>query len=137
LDNSEKRLNHVFFYGLYMDPELLKAKGVEPRDSRKAVAKGYRLRIGRMATLMRDSKAEAHGLVYALTHDEVNTLYWGAGLNAYVAESLLVVTEENEEIPVICCNLLIPPEEGERNPEYLDKLKQCMSKLGLPAPNGS
>ncbi|MCU7936737.1 MAG: hypothetical protein KZQ99_18000, partial [Candidatus Thiodiazotropha sp. (ex Dulcina madagascariensis)] len=70
----------------------------------------------------------------ALTHDELDKLYWGAGLNAYVAESLLVETDGNGKVAALCCNLLVPPKEEERNPEYLGKLVQCMNKLGLPAP---
>lgn len=135
MDNTETRLNDVFFYGLYMDPELLKEKGVEPRNARKAVARGYRMCVGNMATLLREPNAEAYGLVYSITHDELDKLYWGAGLNAYVAESLLVETDGNEKVAALCCNLLVPPKEEERNPEYLGKLVQCMNKLGLPAPS--
>jgi len=134
MDNSEKRFNDVFFYGLYMDPELLKSKGVEPRKPRKSVAKGYRLRVGKMATLLREPNAEAYGMVYALTHDEVNQLYWGAGLDAYVAEALLVETEGQDKVAALCCNLLSPPAEEESNPEYMARLVRCMEKLGLPAP---
>ena len=135
MDNSKNRLNEVFFYGLYMDPEILSAKGVVPRNPRKAVARGYRLCVGKMATLLREANAEAHGIVYELTHDEVNTLYWRAGLEAYVAEALSVETEQGEKVAVLCCNLLEPPGEGESNPEYLGKLMQCMKKLGVPEPS--
>ena len=135
MDNSENRLNDVFFYGLYMDPEVLKAKGVEPRSPRKAVVKGYRLKVGKMATLLREANAQTHGIIYALTHGEVNTLYWGSGLEAYVAESLLAETKNNENVAVLCCNLLLPPEEGDANPEYLEKLLRCMKKLGVRAPS--
>ncbi len=135
MDNSKNRLNQVFFYGLYMDPEILKAKGVEPRNPRKSVAKDYRLRVGKMATLLREANAEAHGIVYELTHDELNTLYWGAGLEAYVAEALEVETEGREKVVVLCCNLLVPPTEDESNPEYQGKLMQCMKKLGVRAPS--
>ena len=135
MDNSKNRLNNVFFYGLYMDPEILKAKSVEPRNPRKAVAKGYRLHIGKMATLLRETNAEAHGIVYELTHDEVNTLYLGAGLVAYVAEAIEVETENHEKLAVLCCNLLVPPAKNESNPEYVGKLIQCMQKLGVRTPN--
>ena len=131
MDNSENRLNGVFFYGLYMDPDLLRAKGVEPRNPRKAVAKGYRLCVGNMATLLRDPNAEAHGIVYDLTHGEVHQLYWGAGLDAYVAEALVVEIERQQKAIALCCNLLIPPSEDETNPEYLERLAQCMKKLGV------
>ena len=134
MDNSETRLNDVFFYGLYMDPEILRAKGVEPRNPRKAVVRGYRLKVGTMATLLRAGKSEAHGIVYALTHAEVKTLYSGGGLEAYVVESLAAETENKENIAVLCCNLMVPPEEGDSNPEYLEKLLQCMKKLDVEVP---
>ena len=135
MDNSKNRLNDVFFYGLYMDPEVLNAKGVQPRNPRKAAAKGYRLRIGKMATLLREANSEAHGIVYKLTHDEVNALYWGAGLAAYVAEALVVETEDGEKVAALCCNLLEPPGDDESNPEYLSKLTQCMKKLKVRTPS--
>jgi hypothetical protein len=134
MDNSEGRLNEVFFYGLYMDPEVLEAKGVIARNPRKAVARGFRLRVGNLATLLRETDAEAHGLVYQLTHDEVNSLYWAAGLHAYVAEALEVELESGGSIPALCCNLLVPPGEDESNTDYLDKLVRCMKKLGLNPP---
>ncbi len=133
MDNSENRLNDVFFYGLYMDPKVLEAKGVVPRNPCKAVAQGYRLRVGKMATLLREPGAQAHGMVYQLTHGEVNRLYWGAGLDVYVAEALLVETETGEVRSVICCNLLTTPADDESNPEYLAKLLDCMKKLGVNA----
>lgn len=137
INNSENRLIDVFFYGLYMDPVILKAKGVEPRKPRKGVAKGFRLRIGKLATLIREPEAEAYGIVYALTHSELNQLYWGTGLDAYVAEALLVDIEGNGEVVALCCNLLIPPEDDEKNPGYRGKLVQSMNRLELPAPSSS
>ncbi len=131
MDNSDNRLNDVFFYGLYMDPDVLKAKGVVPRNPRKAVAKGYGLRIGNMATLLREPNSEAHGIVYQLTHDEVHRLYGGSGLDAYVAEAIMVETEGHDKVAALCCNLLRAPAEGESNPEYQRKLTQCMQKLGV------
>jgi len=134
MDQSEQRLNDVFFYGLYMDPDILRSKGVEPRQPRKAVARGYRLRIGKMATLLRDPAGEAHGIVYALSHEEVNRLYWGAGIDAYVAEAVLLETGDGERLAALCCMLRVPPGAEEANPEYRDKLMACMGRLGLPLP---
>lgn len=135
MNNSENRSINVFFYGLYMDPDLLKAKGVEPRSPRKAVAKGYRLRVGKMATLVREPDAEAHGIMYQLTHDEVDKLYWGAGLNMYVAEALMIEVEGGEYAAALCCNLLVPPSKEETNSEYVSKLMRCMDKLGVARPD--
>ena len=74
MDNSLNSLQEVFFYGLYMDPEILKSKGVEPRNPRIAIVKGYKLRIGNMATLLRSEGSEANGIVYSLTHSEIVVL---------------------------------------------------------------
>lgn len=134
MDNSADRLVDVFFYGLYMDPELLQSRGVTPRNPRTGVLPGYRLRIGRMATLLRVPRGEAHGIVYALTHEELNSLYWGAGLDAYVAEPVTVRTSADGSVAALCCNLLVPPDDEEENPAYLGKLNQCMTRLGLPLP---
>jgi hypothetical protein len=132
MDNSEHRLQEVFFYGLYMDPEILTNKGVAPRNPRIATVKGYKLRIGKLATLLRDEKSEASGIIYSLTHDEIDKLYKDSGLLAYVPESLSATTKDNVTLSVLCCNLRIPPAADENNPEYLEKLTACMKKYNIP-----
>lgn len=132
IDNSKDRLHDVFFYGLYMDPDILAQKGVKARRPRVAVVEDYVLRIGNKATLLRASGQSAHGMVYALTHEEIYSLYWGAGLDEYHAEAVLAKTTE-KEIVALCCNLLNAPASDESNPEYTEKLKQVMTRLGVPA----
>lgn len=136
MDNSLNRLHRVFFYGLYMDPDILRDKGVEPRNPEKARVAGYRLRVGKMATLLRDDDASAHGMVYRLTYPEIESLYWGAGLDAYIAEAVLVETLDGAVSPALCCNLRMPPADDEDNPDYLHRLISVMQKLGLPNPTG-
>lgn len=132
MDNGAQRLNEVFFYGLYMDPQVLRERGVTPRNARAGRVEGYRLRIGRMATLLRDPHGVAHGMLYALTQDELHALYVGAGLTAYVTEALAVQTAEGS-VAALCCNLRQPPGDDEDNPEYRARLRDCMARLGLPA----
>ena len=127
MDNSQNRLQEVFFYGLYMDPKILESKGVNPRNPRVVKVKGYKLRIGKLATLLRDEGSEAYGIVYSLTHSEIYKLYTGSGLNEYVSESLMAYTRDNHILSVLCCNLLTPPEKDESNIEYENKLMACMN----------
>ena len=134
MNNSEQRLNDVFFYGLYMDEEILKSKNVEPRNKRIAVADGYELRIGKMATLIRKDKAKSHGLVYSLTHDEIDVLYAKSGLTAYVTEALMVELEDGSSIAALTCNLLHSPTHDESNDEYFQKLIKCMKNYELEIP---
>jgi hypothetical protein len=130
-ENSPDRLQDVFFYGLYMDPELIRARGGLPRFPRKAIVDGYVLRIGGLATLLRRTGGVASGIVYALTHMEIDRLYRGAGLTHHVPEALLAKTESGQVISVLCFNLLIPPGNEESNPEYSEKLTELKGRLGF------
>jgi len=134
MDNSNQRLNEVFFYGLYMDEKILKSKNVEPRNKRVAFANDYKLRIGNMATLLREKDSQAYGLVYSLTHDEIYILYTKSGLTDYISESILVELDDGSKIATLCCILLNPPANNESNLEYFKKLKDCMKFYKLPIP---
>ena len=129
-DNSSSRLHDVFFYGLYMDPELLEQKGVKPRDPRPAYVDGFELNIGNKATLIRKPGAVAHGMVYSLTHAEIHALYGGAGLHEYAPEAITAYLGK-DAIPVLSCNLIEPPGIGESNPEYEQKLRSVMQNLQI------
>lgn len=133
-DNSPGRTISVFFYGLYMDPDVLRGMNVEPRDGQPGTVDGYSLRIGHKATLLRAPGATAYGMIYSISHDELDRLYWGAGLAEYRAEPLLVRTLDGEVIPAMCCNLLRPPAEHEENPDYAQSLREAMKRAGLPGP---
>lgn len=131
-DNSENRLHEVFFYGLYMDPEILRQKNVEARNPRIGSVANYELRIGNKATLLRSPGGTAYGVVYSLTHSEIKSLYWGAGLHEYAAEVVIVKVGKEENFAALCCNLVVPPDAEESNPVYQSQLNSTMKKLGVP-----
>lgn len=135
MKNTKDRLQKVFFYGLYMDEEILKSKGVEPREKILACTKGYKLRVGNMATLLREENSDAYGIVYSLTYEEIDILYKDSGLTDYVAEAVMVETEDKKQIATLCCILLNPPKDDESNDSYFESLKKCMSRYNLPIPN--
>jgi len=135
MDNTSNRLQNDFFYGLYMDPDILKQKNVEPRNPRIGFAENYTLRIGQYATLLRQEGQQAHGILYSLTHDEIDTLYAKAGLDMYVAEAISVKLENGQAIACLCCNLLQPPKADESNADYQTKLVACMTKYGILTPD--
>ena len=123
----------AFFYGLYMDEGVLRDKGVEPRHPRKAVVPGYRTRIGARATLVPRFGGQAFGMVFDVTHADLQRLYSGAGLDTYRAESVLAFFEDGSCAPVATFNLVEPPVPGEGNPGYTAKLRGVLERLGLPA----
>jgi hypothetical protein len=121
----------AFFYGLYMDENILRDKGVQPRLARKAAVPGYRLRIGKRATLIPQFGTQVLGMVFALSHPEVHSLYAGAGLDMYRPESVIAVFENGSFAPVTTFNLVEPPAEDEKNPDYSAKLRVLLERLGF------
>ena len=123
----------AFFYGLYMDETVLSNAGVVPASPRKAGAHGYALRIGKRATLVKAPGSVAWGMVYALTSGDLAKLYGAPGLEAYQPEQIEVTLENRAIIPARVYNLPHAPAADERNPEYAEKLKAAMTRLGFPA----
>ncbi len=122
-----------FFYGLFMDADVLQSLQVNPTEPRRGYAEGYALRIGRRSTLVPAEGARAYGMVFALTHEELHRLYSPPGLQEYRPEALLVKTLEDETLPALCYNLDPETTPQAPNPEYAAKLRQALTRLDFPA----
>jgi hypothetical protein len=129
----ESRTIDVFFYGLFMDAELLRANGLHPTNGRQACVSGMALRIGRRATLVPDPARSVYGFVFGLSHDEMERLYAEPSVSAYRPEAVIAQLADRSCIPVLCFNLPPSNETEEANPEYAEKLRTVASRLGLPA----
>ena len=123
----------VFFYGLFMDAELLRAKGVNPTNLRAASTPGFALRIGQRATLVRNPHGRAHGILMELTHADVDRLYEEPSVQAYRPEAVLCKLHDGSQVPALCFNLVEPPRPEEANSEYAAKLRDLAARLGLPS----
>ena len=78
-----------FFYGLYMDLEILREAGVAPASPRRAYVDDFALRIGQRATLLPSAGVRAYGMLYAVTHAELDRLYTAPGLEHYRPEAVV------------------------------------------------
>jgi Gamma-glutamyl cyclotransferase, AIG2-like len=123
----------VFFYGLFMDPDLLRSKGIAPEGAELASVPGYTLRIGQRAALVPDRTGRAHGVVMSLTLGELERLYSEPSVQAYQPQPVLAHLARGGVIAALCYNLPEPPAPTERNPEYASKLRAVGQKVGLPA----
>lgn len=121
-----------FFYGLFMDAEVLARMDVYVANGRNASVAGYALRIGKRATLVPMPDAVSYGVVYCLTHTDLEKLYGSHGLEAYKPEALAISTFDGEMIPALCYNLPEAPTAQERNTDYARNLRFVLSKLGFP-----
>ncbi len=122
-----------FFYGLFMDAGVLRESQVEPADPRRAYVDGYALRIGRRATLLPEPGARAYGMVFALTHAELERLYCAPGLEDYRPEAVVARMLDGESLPALCYNLRVAPRPEEANAEYASRLRAVLGGLGFPA----
>jgi hypothetical protein len=129
----ESRTIDVFFYGLFMDAEMLRANGLHPANGRQACVSGMALRIGRRATLVPDPARSVHGFVFGLSHQEVERLYAEPSVSAYRPEAVIAQLADRSTIPALCFNLPSSNETAEANPEYAEKLRMVANRLGLPA----
>ena len=123
----------VFFYGLFMDVELLRSQAVVPLHPQHAFVEGFTLRIGQRATLVPTAGARAYGMLMALTHHDLAQLYAAPGLQHYLPEAVFAHTMEGQDVPALCYNLAEPPSASERNLEYAAQLKAVLQRLGFPA----
>ena len=132
MSDPQPRRIAIFFYGLFMDDALLRQKGVTPRDGRTASVQDFSLVIGARATLVPRSNGTVHGVVYRLTHDEIDALYSDASVNTYRPEAVLAHVADGTIIPALCFNLPLPPSADERNAEYAARLRTLAERIGLP-----
>jgi hypothetical protein len=128
----EPRRIKVFFYGLFMDVELLRSKGVHPTDPRPACVPGLALRIGQRATLIQNVESSAYGIIMELSHAEIEQLYSEASVSAYRPEAVLAQLADGSYIPALCFNLVVPPAPDEANSDYAGKLRDLARRLNLP-----
>ncbi len=122
----------VFFYGLFMDADALRSKGVHPANVRRAALPGYTIRIGNRATLVREPGSSAYGVLMDLPRNEIDALYSGPGLEAYRAEPVVAEGPDGTKTAALCFNLVTTPAPGEANREYADTLRDLARRLGLP-----
>ena len=122
----------VFFYGLFMDPELLRGKGLQPENARRACVRGMRLRIGERAALELDPDGVVYGMLFELTHGDIERLYAEPSVAPYRPEAVLAEPDEGEPVAALCYNLPSAPTD-EPNLEYVRKLRALATRLDLPA----
>lgn len=131
IDDRARRID-LFFYGLFMDEGLLREKGINPGSRRMASVDNFRLVIGARATLVPCPGRTAHGVLFSLTHAEVDALYAEPSLSLYRPEAVSARLADGSVIPALCFNLPVPPSTDERNPQYASKLRELAGRIGLP-----
>jgi Gamma-glutamyl cyclotransferase, AIG2-like len=129
---SSRRVD-AFFYGLFMDADLLRSKDLKPRDPELATVAGFALRVGQRAALVPDPSSQVHGVVMSLTLSELERLYAEPSVREYKPQAVLARLAGGGVTAALCYNLANPPGPNERNLDYVIKLRAVGEKVGLPA----
>ena len=74
----------------------------------------------------------AYGMLYAVTHAELDRLYTAPGLEHYRPEAVIAHPLGGTPTPALCYNLREAPRPQERNPDYAERLRRALTKLEFP-----
>lgn len=121
----------IFFYGLFMDSNVLRKNGVKPSNLRKGYLDDYALKIGNRASLVPAKNERSYGIVMTIEKDALRKLYAQPSVADYIPEGVSIVTETNNTIPALCYNLPMESLTG-TNTSYATSLHALAKQLGFP-----
>ena len=121
----------VFFYGLFMDEQLLSGKGIKPFDVSAGFVDGYGLRIGKRATLVRSPGSRACGVVMDIAPGEAADLYAEESLADYLPEPETIELMDGTQVEATCYNLPLDKVTG-TNREHAASLLTLAARPGVP-----
>jgi hypothetical protein len=125
----------TFFYGSYMNFEVLGEVGIVPGSWEVARLCGFDIVIGPRANLVRSDEACVYGIVAAATQAELARLYVHAKDvlgETYLPEAVLVETRAGAWRPALC---YIAPAMTSRpaDGKYVERILRPARELGFPA----
>lgn len=121
----------VFFYGLFMDEDLLQGQNLTPENGRIAEVRDHDIRIGRRAFVVAEPGMSLWGVVFDLPRDQVEQIYSQPGVRDYQPVSVQARTQGGDTLEASCYNL--PDGDAPREDDaYLDKLIALCRQLEFP-----
>lgn len=125
----------VFFYGSYINFDVLAEAGIDTRPYDLVRLPGYRLHIGPLANLVADDAHQAYGILTGLTHSELGTLYGEHARKKlggeYYPEAVLVFNIRNALMPALCY-LSHDMAPASPDPDYVDRILDPAREYGFP-----
>ena len=121
----------IFFYGSFMDLEVLRTLGVVPKTFETAELKNWSITFSPMATLVQSEGDSVYGTLADLSPDEVRMLYTRDDLKHYNPVDITVATKRNKRVPAQCY-ISKPGKRQKPSVEYLLRVTQAAESLGFP-----
>ena len=124
----------VFFYGSYMNPNVLRAVDIIPERFEVARLDGYDIRIGPRANLIPSQQHCVYGVVVEATHAELVRLYEHARDvlgETYLPYPVLTQMESGGWFPALCyiASEMVP--QG-ADPAYVERIVNAAREFGFP-----
>jgi hypothetical protein len=126
-----ERMVRVFFYGSFINRQVLAEGGFAPERVELARLWGFDIRIQPLAYLVPSDRHCVYGVVCAATHAELAGLYGQAWVGLYLPEAVLVEAGGGELLPALC--YLAPAREvAPAAGDYLDRIIGPAREYGFP-----
>jgi len=125
----------VFFYGSYINFDVLSEAGIDKRPFVTGQISGLELRIAPLANLVKNEHGTAFGILTRLTHEELERLYSDHALKIlggeYLPEAVIVHAADLKFYPALC---YLAPQmlESRADPEYVDRILIPSLEYGFP-----
>lgn len=126
-----KRKVPVFFYGSFINLDVLRQADVEPENSRVGRLLGWELRVAPLATLEPNDAAVTYGIVVACTHEELERLYAQDWVGGYLPEAVLIEIDR-AYLPALTYIKWDDERGAAAAPDYVERIAGPAEKLGFP-----
>ena len=123
----------TFFYGSFMNPEVLANADVRPTESQMARLDGWDIKIAPRATMFPAAGGTVFGVLAQLTHSDLEKLYtkdW-FGFGTYLPEAVLVADSAGNLIPALSY-IAWEMESGTPSAEYMQKVLAVAQRFKFP-----
>lgn len=124
----------VFFYGSYMNFDVLREVNLAPAQWEVAVVSGFDISIRPRANLVQSAEHRVYGILATATHSELGRLYAHAKDvlgETYLPQAVLAERPDGGFHPALC---YIAPEMDPRpaTADYVDRIVRPAKQFGFP-----
>jgi AIG2-like family len=121
----------TFFYGSFINRDVLKQVGYVPERFEVAKLSGFDIRIQPLANLVRSDRHSVYGIVATATHEELHRLYSQDWVGIYLPEPVRVETRDGKWRAALCY-VAPAPVPGPASNDYIDRIVGPAREYGFP-----
>lgn len=130
---TDKRI-HVFFYGSYINFDVLAEVDLAPEGYEVARLNGYDILFRPLANLVLADQHCVYGIVVKATHAELERLYKHAQHilgGTYLPEAVLIETVSGKWLPALCyIDPIVGTEKADK--DYVERIVKPAMEYGFP-----